>query len=134
VAAFPTSDLYDAIAPIYDEWQSWRGITPFARVAESKLAQSRAGEAPRQPMTSGSSCIATWSIAADSAARTWSRAASSAAAGSCASSASTRRTCSSQEWTARAEAPSRKTQWMCRYIAVENCTNQRLPDILITAW
>jgi len=37
VAPSSTTDLYDAIAPIYDEWQSWRGITPFARVAESKL-------------------------------------------------------------------------------------------------
>jgi SAM-dependent methyltransferase len=37
VAASPTSDLYDAIAPIYDEWQSWRGMTPFARVAAERL-------------------------------------------------------------------------------------------------
>ena len=32
-----TIDLYDAIAPIYDEWQTWRGMTPFARVAAEKL-------------------------------------------------------------------------------------------------
>ena len=34
----PTSTLYDAIAPIYDEWQTWNGMTPFARVAAAKLA------------------------------------------------------------------------------------------------
>jgi SAM-dependent methyltransferase len=33
-----TTPLYDAIAPIYDEWQSWNGMTPFARVAAAKLA------------------------------------------------------------------------------------------------
>ena len=32
-----TTDLYDAIAPIYDEWQSWNGMTPFARVTAEKL-------------------------------------------------------------------------------------------------
>ena len=32
-----TTDLYDAIAPIYDEWQSWRGMKPFARVAAARL-------------------------------------------------------------------------------------------------
>ena len=32
-----TTDLYDARAPIYDEWQSWRGMTPFARVAAARL-------------------------------------------------------------------------------------------------
>jgi SAM-dependent methyltransferase len=37
VAPSPTSDLYDAIAPIYDEWQSWRGMMPFARVAAARL-------------------------------------------------------------------------------------------------
>jgi SAM-dependent methyltransferase len=38
VAPSPTSDLYDAIAPIYDEWQSWQRMMPFARVAAEKLA------------------------------------------------------------------------------------------------
>jgi SAM-dependent methyltransferase len=38
VAPSGTTDLYDAIAPIYDEWQSWNGMTPFARVAAAKLA------------------------------------------------------------------------------------------------
>ena len=33
-----STSLYDAIAPIYDEWQSWNGMTPFARVAAAKLA------------------------------------------------------------------------------------------------
>jgi SAM-dependent methyltransferase len=37
VAPSLTSDLYDAIAPIYDEWQAWRGMMPFARVAAAKL-------------------------------------------------------------------------------------------------
>jgi SAM-dependent methyltransferase len=37
VAPSPTSDLYDAIAPIYDEWQSWRRQMPFALVAAEKL-------------------------------------------------------------------------------------------------
>jgi SAM-dependent methyltransferase len=37
VAPSTTTDLYDAIAPIYDEWQSWRGMTPFARVAAARL-------------------------------------------------------------------------------------------------
>ena len=32
-----TNSLYDAIAPIYDEWQAWKGMTPFARVAAAKL-------------------------------------------------------------------------------------------------
>ena len=32
-----TIPLYDAIAPIYDEWQAWRGMTPFARVAAARL-------------------------------------------------------------------------------------------------
>ena len=34
----PTTSLYDAIAPIYDEWQTWSAMTPFARVAAAKLA------------------------------------------------------------------------------------------------
>jgi len=38
VARSATIDLYDAIAPIYDEWQSWNGMTPFARVAAAKVA------------------------------------------------------------------------------------------------
>jgi SAM-dependent methyltransferase len=33
----PTDNLYDALAPIYDEWQTWKGMTPFARVAAAKL-------------------------------------------------------------------------------------------------
>jgi SAM-dependent methyltransferase len=33
-----STSLYDAIAPIYDEWQCWNGMTPFARVAAAKLA------------------------------------------------------------------------------------------------
>jgi SAM-dependent methyltransferase len=32
-----TTSLYDALAPIYDEWQAWNGMTPFARVAAAKL-------------------------------------------------------------------------------------------------
>jgi SAM-dependent methyltransferase len=32
-----TLPLYDAIAPIYDEWQAWRGMTPFAHVAAARL-------------------------------------------------------------------------------------------------
>ena len=45
-----TAGLYDALAPIYDAWQAWNGMTPFARVAAAKLlpilereAQARAG-------------------------------------------------------------------------------------------
>jgi SAM-dependent methyltransferase len=34
----PAGTLYDAIAPIYDEWQAWDGMTPFAHVAAAKLA------------------------------------------------------------------------------------------------
>lgn len=30
--------LYDAIAPIYDEWQAWNGMTPFALVTAAKIA------------------------------------------------------------------------------------------------
>jgi SAM-dependent methyltransferase len=37
--------LYDAIAPIYDEWQGWNGMTPFARVAAVKLTPLLAREA-----------------------------------------------------------------------------------------
>jgi len=37
VAPSSTTDLYDAIAPIYDEWQRWRGMAPFAGVAAEKL-------------------------------------------------------------------------------------------------
>jgi SAM-dependent methyltransferase len=33
-----TLALYDAIAPIYDEWQAWNGMTPFALVTAAKLA------------------------------------------------------------------------------------------------
>lgn len=32
-----TTGLYDALAPIYDAWQAWNGMTPFARVAAAKL-------------------------------------------------------------------------------------------------
>jgi len=32
-----TSGLYDALAPIYDEWQTWNGMKPFASVAADKL-------------------------------------------------------------------------------------------------
>jgi SAM-dependent methyltransferase len=45
VARFATSDLYDAIAPIYDDWQGWNGMTPFARVAAVKLTPLLAREA-----------------------------------------------------------------------------------------
>ena len=38
MARFSTTDLYDAIAPIYDDWQAWNGMTPFAHVAAAKLA------------------------------------------------------------------------------------------------
>lgn len=37
MALSPTTDLYDAIAPIYDDWQSWRGMTPFASIAAAKV-------------------------------------------------------------------------------------------------
>ena len=40
-----TSSLYDAIAPIYDEWQAWNGMTPFAMVAAVKLAATLQREA-----------------------------------------------------------------------------------------
>jgi len=33
-----SADLYDALAPIYDEWQGSAGMTPFAMVTEAKLA------------------------------------------------------------------------------------------------
>jgi SAM-dependent methyltransferase len=33
-----TLALYDAIAPIYDEWQAWNGMTPFAVLTAAKLA------------------------------------------------------------------------------------------------
>jgi SAM-dependent methyltransferase len=36
----PTTDrrfLYDALAPIYDQWQAWNGMTPFAEVTHAKL-------------------------------------------------------------------------------------------------
>src|SRR5262249_11430018 len=41
----PTASLYDAIAPIYDEWQGWNGMTPFATVAAVKLAATLRREA-----------------------------------------------------------------------------------------
>jgi SAM-dependent methyltransferase len=37
VAPSSTSDLYDAIAPVYDEWQAWNGMTPFGSAAAKKL-------------------------------------------------------------------------------------------------
>jgi SAM-dependent methyltransferase len=40
----PTTSLYDAIAPIYDEWQTWGAMTPFASVAAAKLAPLLDGE------------------------------------------------------------------------------------------
>ena len=45
MARFSTTDLYDAIAPIYDQWQTWNGMTPFAHVAAVKLAPLLAREA-----------------------------------------------------------------------------------------
>jgi SAM-dependent methyltransferase len=50
VTAAPTgtSSLYDAIAPIYDEWQAWDGMTPFATVAAVKLAAALRREARRK--------------------------------------------------------------------------------------
>lgn len=42
-----TSSLYDALAPIYDEWQAWKGMTPFARVAAAKLEPLLRREARR---------------------------------------------------------------------------------------
>lgn len=45
MARFATTDLYDAIAPIYDEWQGWNGMTPFARLAAVKVAPLLAREA-----------------------------------------------------------------------------------------
>ena len=42
-----TSSLYDAIAPIYDEWQAWDGMTPFAMVAAVKLGAALRREARR---------------------------------------------------------------------------------------
>jgi SAM-dependent methyltransferase len=48
----PTRTLYDAIAPIYDEWQAWNGMTPFARVAAAKVAPLLAREA-RVPAHAG---------------------------------------------------------------------------------
>jgi SAM-dependent methyltransferase len=44
-----TSGLYDALAPIYDEWQAWDGMTPFALVAAAKLAPALRREARRAP-------------------------------------------------------------------------------------
>jgi hypothetical protein len=32
-----TTDLYDAIAPVYDGWQAWNGMTPFGSAAAVKL-------------------------------------------------------------------------------------------------
>jgi SAM-dependent methyltransferase len=43
----PPITLYDALAPIYDEWQSWNGMTPFARVAAAKLEPLLRREARR---------------------------------------------------------------------------------------
>jgi SAM-dependent methyltransferase len=43
----PTASLYDAIAPIYDEWQQWKGMTPFAMIAAVKLAAVLRREARR---------------------------------------------------------------------------------------
>jgi SAM-dependent methyltransferase len=43
----PTSSLYDAVAPIYDEWQQWDGMAPFAMVAAVKLAAVLRREARR---------------------------------------------------------------------------------------
>ncbi|HEY7371904.1 MAG TPA: class I SAM-dependent methyltransferase [Polyangia bacterium] len=43
-----TSSLYDAVAPIYDEWQAWEGMTPFAMVAAMKLAATLRREARRR--------------------------------------------------------------------------------------
>jgi SAM-dependent methyltransferase len=53
VAPSSTTDLYDAIAPIYDEWQSWNGMTPFARVAAAKLAPVLDREAAAAAGTGG---------------------------------------------------------------------------------
>jgi SAM-dependent methyltransferase len=39
-----TAGLYDAIATIYDEWQTWDAMTPFGRVAAAKLAPLLDGE------------------------------------------------------------------------------------------
>jgi SAM-dependent methyltransferase len=44
VTPTPTTGLYDAIAPIYDEWQRWDAMTPFGRVAAAKLAPLLDGE------------------------------------------------------------------------------------------
>jgi SAM-dependent methyltransferase len=43
----PTATLYDAVAPIYDEWQQWKGMKPFAMVAAVKLAAVLRREARR---------------------------------------------------------------------------------------
>ena len=45
-----SSSLYDAIAPIYDEWQTWNAMTPFGRVAAARLAPLLDGE-PRAART-----------------------------------------------------------------------------------
>ena len=49
-----TTTLYDALAPMYDEWQAWNGMTPFARVAAAKLEpllrrEARRSQARREP-------------------------------------------------------------------------------------
>jgi SAM-dependent methyltransferase len=41
------ASLYDALAPVYDEWQAWNGMTPFARVAAAKLEPVLRREARR---------------------------------------------------------------------------------------
>jgi len=48
-----TNSLYDAVAPIYDEWQAWKGMTPFARVAAAKLEPLLRREARRVEKTPG---------------------------------------------------------------------------------
>jgi SAM-dependent methyltransferase len=40
-----SADLYDALAPIYDDWQASDGMTPFALVTKAKLAPLLAREA-----------------------------------------------------------------------------------------
>jgi SAM-dependent methyltransferase len=43
--------MYDALAAIYDEWQAWNGMTPFARVAAAKLEPIVRREARRVERT-----------------------------------------------------------------------------------
>ena len=64
--------LYDAIAPIYDEWQTWSGMTPFAHVAAAKLAPA-ARSRSRRAAARRAAIVPRCSTSAAAPGRCWSR-------------------------------------------------------------